>query len=202
MAIRAARPARDHEAAPTVEAVVCRDCGLPHRLPPMPDRTVAECVRCGAVLYRRVHRSLDLPLACYLGALALFYVANAYPIIGMSIEGRTQSTTIAAGARALSAQGMPLLGLVVLLAGMVMPLAKIAGNLYALLPLRLGLRPPALGRVYRWVQRTKSWAMMEVYLLGLIVAYVKLGDMATVDIGLAAVGFVALILVMLAGDST
>src|SRR5919205_232863 len=113
MATRAARPvpaARDHEVAPTVEAVVCRDCGLPHRLPPMPDRTAAECVRCGAVLYRRVHRSLDLPLACYLGALALFYVANAYPIIGMSIEGRAQSTTIAAGARALWAHGTPLLG--------------------------------------------------------------------------------------------
>src|SRR5690349_14007220 len=144
MATRAARPARDHEVAPTVEAVACRDCGLPHRLPPMPDRTAAECVRCGAVLYRRVHRSLDLPLACYLGALALFYVANAYPIIGISIEGRNQSTTIAAGARALAAQGMPPLGAVAFLAGILVPLLKILGNLYGLVSVRLGAHPPGL----------------------------------------------------------
>ena len=196
-----AHAAGGHEAGPAAQAVACRDCGLPHQVPPMAERSVAECVRCGGRLLLRAPRSIDLPIACYLGALALFYVANAYPIIGISIEGRVQSTTIAAGARALAAQGMPLLGAVVLLAGILVPLLKILGNLYALLSVRLRAHPPGLVRVFRWTQRLRPWAMMEVYLLGLLVAYVKLHDIASVDIGTAAVGFVALILVMLAADA-
>jgi len=167
----------------------------------MGERSVAECVRCGGRLLLRAPRSIDLPIACYLGALALFYVANAYPIIGMSIEGRDQSTTIMAGARALAAQGMPLLGAVAFLAGILVPLLKILGNLYGLVSVRLGAHPPGLAQVFRWTQRLHPWAMTEVYLLGLIVAYVRIQRYGGVETGVATVAFVAMILVMLAADA-
>ena len=136
-----------------------------------------------------------------MGALVLFYVANAYPIMSMTIEGRTQSTTIIAGSQALWDAGMPALSLVVLLAGTLLPLFKILGNLYVLAPLRLNRSPAGLGAVFRLIMRIQPWAMMEVYLLGLIVAYVKLGDLADLELGIAAVAFVVLILVMIAGDA-
>lgn len=183
-----------------IEIIACRDCGLVHRLPSMADRTTAECTRCGAVLYRRVHDTIDRALACYVGALILFHVANASPILTLTLEGRTEATTIVAGARALWDVGEPALAAVVLLAGTLLPLAKILGTLYVLVALRLGLHPPGLAPAFRWMRTFGRWAMMEVYLLGLIVAYVKLGDMATVGLGLAAAAFVALILMTLAGD--
>ena len=196
-----ARAAGGPEAGPAAQAVACRGCGLPHQVPPMAERSVAECVRCGGRLLLRAPRSIDLPIACYLGALALFYVANAYPIIGMSIEGRDQSTTIMAGARALAAQGMPLLGAVAFLAGSLVPLLKILGNLYGLVSVRLGAHPPGLAQVFRWTQRLHPWAMTEVYLLGLIVAYVRIQRYGGVETGVATVAFVAMILVMLAADA-
>jgi paraquat-inducible protein A len=89
----------------------------------------------------------------------------------------------------------------VLLAGTLLPLFKILGNLYVLAPLRLNRSPAGLGAVFRLIMRIQPWAMMEVYLLGLIVAYVKLGDLADLQLGIAAVAFVVLILVMIAGDA-
>jgi paraquat-inducible protein A len=192
-------PARDP--ALLVEVMACHECGRVHWLPPMREQQVASCTACGATLGQRSHRGIDRALACYLGALILFYVANAYPIMSMTIEGRTQSTTIIAGSQALWDAGMPSLSLVVLLAGTLLPLFKILGNLYVLAPLRLNRHPAALASVFRLIMRIQPWAMMEVYLLGLIVAYVKLGDLADLQLGIAALAFVCLILVMIAGDA-
>jgi paraquat-inducible protein A len=200
---RAAEAAREAAEA-AAEVVACHACALVHRVLPshMPDQGVAACTRCGTELYRRVDRSVDRSLACHLGALLLFYVANAYPIMAMGVEGRSQAATIAEGALSLWREGMPFVAAVVLLAGTLVPLAKILGGLYVLVPVRLGLHhPPAMPLVFRWTLRARPWAMMEVYLLGLIVAYVKLGDTATVEVGVAALAFVALILTLAAADA-
>ena len=184
-----------------VEVVSCHDCGLVHRLAPMADRTTAYCSRCGAALQRHVHATVDRALGCYLGALILFQVANLYPIMTFTLEGRAQSATIAGGARALWEAGSWPTALAVLRAGTVLPLLKILASLYVLLPLRLGQRPPGLALAFRWAERLGPWAMMEVYLLGLIVAYVKLDDTGSVGLGVALYAFGALVLAVLAADT-
>ena len=54
------------------EVFACHECGTVHRLPPMPDDTVAKCVSCGAQLYVRFERSIERTLSLYLAALILF----------------------------------------------------------------------------------------------------------------------------------
>jgi paraquat-inducible protein A len=82
------------------------------------------------------------------------------------------------------------------------PAVKIMGLLYVLVPLRSGWRPPMAARVYRLVGGIKPWAMMEVYLLGIIVAYVKLIDLAHVELGIATFAFVATVLFEIAAEAT
>jgi paraquat-inducible protein A len=72
---------------------------------------------------------------------------------------------------------------------------------YVLLPLQLGRLAPGVARVFRMTELLRPWAMMEVYLLGVIVAYVKLSDLARLELGLAVYGFVGLILVMMAAEA-
>lgn len=182
------------------EVVACHACGAVHRIPPLAGGTKAECTRCGTVLYRRIRNSVDRALALQLAALILFVVANAFPIMTLSIEGRSQTATILAGAEALRSSGLWPLALVVLAAGTVMPLLKILCSLYVLLPLRLGARAPGLAHVFRVMEIVGPWAMNEVYLLGLIVAYVKLSDIAEIQLGVSIVAFVGLILTMVAAD--
>ena len=70
-----------------------------------------------------------------------------------------------------------------------------------LVPLQLGLRPPWIVAGFRWVERLQPWAMMEVYLLGVIVAFVKLQDLATVHLGIALYAFVGTIILLAAADA-
>ena len=202
MATVATTPSSALPSAPSPEEVfACHECGTVHRLPPMPDDTVARCVSCGAKLYVRFERSVERTLSLYLAALILFVVANAFPILSMSIGGQSNASTILDGAHALYADGMWPLALAVALAGTVMPLAKIMGMLAILVPIQLGSRPPWIIGAFRWVERLQPWSMMEVYLLGVIVAYVKLQDLATVHLGIALPAFVGTILLMAAADA-
>lgn len=183
------------------EVIACHACGLVHRLPPMPEETVATCNACGTPLFRRIANAADRTLAFYLAALILFLVANMFPILELAIEGQARASTILDGTWSLYLQGMWPVALVVLLTGTAVPLAKIGGMLAILVPLRLGRHPPWLPDAFRWVDRLHAWAMMEVYLLGLIVAYVKLSDMAEIEVGLALYAFAGTIVAMTAGDA-
>ena len=203
--MRTAAKTRDPNAAggavAASEVIACHECGTVHRLPPMPDDTVARCRACGATISIRFDRSVQRTLALYLAALALIGVANAFPIMTMSIEGQRNAATILDSARALYGEGMWPLAIAVGLAGIVMPLIKIVGMIAVLLPMQLGWRPAWLVAGFRLVEKVQTWAMMEVYLLGVIVAYVKLQDLAHVELGIAAIAFVATILLLAAADA-
>ena len=203
--MRTAAKTRDPNAAggavAASEVIACHECGTVHRLPPMPDDTVARCRACGATISIRFDHSVQRTLALYLAALALIGVANAFPIMTMSIEGQRNAATILDSARALYGEGMWPLAIAVGLAGIVMPLIKIVGMIAVLLPMQLGWRPAWLVAGFRLVEKVQTWAMMEVYLLGVIVAYVKLQDLAHVELGIAAIAFVATILLLAAADA-
>jgi paraquat-inducible protein A len=191
----------DGPATTAGEVIACHECGTVHVLPAMADDTVARCTACGATIFIRYDRTVERTLALYLAALALVLVANAFPILTMSLEGQSNAATILDSARALYAEGMWPLALAVALAGIVMPLAKILGMVAILLPLQLGWHPPWMVPGFRWVERLQPWAMMEVYLLGVVVAYVKLQDLATIQLGIAIVAFVGTILLLAAADA-
>ena len=185
-----------------IEVVACEACATVQRIAPMAGGSKAQCATCGRLLFRRVTNSLERALALYAAALVLFVVANLFPIMTLGLEGQAQSMTIWSGVSALVAGGAWPLAVVVALVGTVLPLLKILGSLYVLAPLYVGRRPLFTARVFRAVQLIRPWSMMEIYLLGLIVAYVKLSELATIDLTVAIAAFVALILAVAAADAT
>jgi paraquat-inducible protein A len=182
------------------EIMACHDCGLLHHLRALPLGGAARCTRCGAVLYRRKPDSIDRSLMLTLAALILFIVANSFPFLTFSLEGRTTTSTLMTGVIQLYADGMWPLALLVFGATILVPLAKLLATTYVLLPLRFGRRVWGLARVFRATEIMHPWAMMEVFLLGVIVAYVKLSDLAKLELGIALFAFIALILIMIAAE--
>ncbi len=178
--------------------VECHDCGQRYTLAPLAPGTGASCTRCGAGLMRVPIDSLDRSLALALGGLVLMVVANVMPFMSLKIQGRLQEADLITGAIALFDQGIWPLAIVVALTTIVTPLLKLGGTAYVLLALRLPRPPRHLPLVFRWLERFRPWAMIEVYLLGVFVAYVKLVDMASIEIGIAFWALCALMLVMVA----
>ena len=178
--------------------VACHDCDLLHRLPLQVPGTLL-CRRCGAVLCRRKPNSVERSLALTLTALILFALSNSFPFLAMQSGGFVQKTALLTGVRELWRQQLYGLASLVLFTCVLVPLIQMLGLLAILLPLRLGRRPmPGAARLLRLVQEIAPWGMMEVFMIGILVALVKLGHMATIVPGISVFSFGTLIFAMAA----
>jgi len=173
--------------------IACQECDALHRLRPLEGPAVARCTRCGARLYRVTGGGIDRPLALTVAALGALLLANLFPFIALELEGRVEENLVVSGALALWREGMPELAVLVLATSVIFPLLVLCGMLWLLVPLRLGRRPPAAGAVYRLLREIGPWALLGVFLLGALIGFVKLADLATVIPGVSMYAFAALI---------
>ena len=183
-------------------STICRHCGLLQTVPGMTAPAVAVCTRCGVAL-RRVRRNpFGRSLAMTLTALACFAIACTMPLMRVSTSGITLAANLFSGPRRLDQQGVWELALVVLFTTVAAPFLKLIGTAYVLIGLSLP-RPPRHSRsVFAWVERMRPWAMVEVYLIGVFVAYVKLIDIVHIDVGYAVFALVGMMLATVAADAT
>jgi paraquat-inducible protein A len=173
-----------------VESVACPDCDLLQRLPPLPPGGKARCARCAATLATRPADPLDRPLALTLAAALVFVIANTAPLMDLSAAGRQASTTILGGAYALWEQGERITGVLVVFCAVLAPAGYILFMLTVLLAVR---RPPAprwVGELMRWAEHLQPWSMYEVMMLGILVALIKIAELARVapGVGMYALG--------------
>ncbi|MBI1731214.1 MAG: paraquat-inducible protein A [Gammaproteobacteria bacterium] len=170
--------------------IACHDCDHLHRYEPIPAGARADCRYCGALLYRHVPESLNQAIALYLSALVLFFIANCFPFLSLKLSGRIVENLLLSGGWALYQYGMGEVGALIFFTSIAFPFLVIAGMLYLLIPIRFGLVPPGVGMVYRLVHAVSPWSLVGVFMLGVLIAIVKLQDLATVITGtsLYAVG--------------
>jgi paraquat-inducible protein A len=182
----------------------CPECDLLLReIPAVEARgRPALCPRCKALLYRNNRNGLERTLALAFAAFVLLAVANAFPIVGLEIKGQRIDTTVIEAASRLWQEGMPVVASLVLLTTTIVPLMELAAVVWMVLPLRLGRRPPAFAQTFRLLQLTHPWAMVEVFILGILVALVKLSHLADVLPGTAAWCFGGVMLIMTALTTT
>jgi paraquat-inducible protein A len=200
-----ARPRRDavpaeRSAMQPIETVACADCDLLQHLPALPPRGKARCARCGNTLASRPADPLDRPLALTVAAAIVFLIANTAPLMGLSAVGRQASTTIGHGAFEMWQQGEPVAAMIVAFCAVLAPGSYILFMLVVLLAARRPPTPPWIGEMLRWADSMQPWSMSEVMILGILVALIKIAEMATVDagIGMFAVGALVILLTAIA----
>jgi len=176
--------------------VACHECDHLHHSAPIVEGGKALCTQCGSLLYRQTSNGIDKILALYLAAFILMIIANSFPFLSLQIGGRAEHNILISGAVALHQLGMSELGLLVLLTSVVFPSMVIVGMLYLLLPIRMGFTPPAKGKIYRLTNALQPWSLVAVFVLGVLIAVVKLLDLAEVIPGIALFALFALLIIM------
>ena len=181
---------------PPPETVACPDCDMLQRIPRLPPRASACCPRCGCVIAWQPDGPKDLPLALTLAALIIFIVANAVPLMDLSVVGRTASTTIAGGAYEMWNQDEELAAVLIAFCAMLAPGGYLLFMLTVLLGARRSPAPHWVGEMLRWASHFRVWSTLDVMMLGILVALVKIAELATVTpgIGMYAVGGLLLLL--------
>lgn len=179
----------------------CHECDAIVVEPFVPDGGAAYCERCGGLLFRRHTRTIEVCFALVVAAAILFVVANVYPFLAFEMQGQVTETTLGSGVRGLLDQGENAVAALVFLTTIVSPGCEIGLLLYVLGPVYLGFRLPGMALAFRWVERFRPWSMMEVFLIGILVAGVKLADLAQIVPGIALYAFGLLIPILAAASN-
>jgi paraquat-inducible protein A len=144
----------------------------------------------------------EFPLACGLAALLFYLFALTAPFLDISVYGRFQLAYLATGPWRLSLQNFTNVGLLVLAVTVIFPGLKLGMMLVTLIGLATRSVPPRwLKMIFRYYEKVAPWAMIDVYLLGFLVAYTRLTAIATVHLDTALYLLIGLMVSMAAADA-
>ena len=185
------------KASDRVSVIACPFCDLLQHTCYIPLGYFAKCCRCGAVLYKRKPNSINRTLALVITGIILYIPANIYPIMTFEYLGQSQTTTIWSGVRELYSSGMFPIAILVFCASIAIPLLKLIGLAYLCISLKWGWRRQDRTQLYQVIDVIGRWAMLDVFLLSIMVAVVKLGQIATVIPGPGSLAFAAVVVLTL-----
>jgi paraquat-inducible protein A len=180
------------------ELIVCHACDLVHRRGAADGKQRVRCVRCRAELYRTGFASIDTALALAVSGCLLLLLSNSFPLVALQVNGASRTATLLGASWGLYTQGYEPIAALVLITTVLIPLFQITAILYVLLSVRLRRWPRGRNELFRVFVHVRPWAMPEVFMLGAIVALVKLSATAQVVPGIALFAYGALMLTLTA----
>jgi paraquat-inducible protein A len=173
----------------------CHQCLLPARMPHACGDN--RCPRCGARLHPRKTKSLSRTWALVCAAVIFYIPANVLPITFTSTLGNQQSDTILSGVIYFFQTGSWGVAAVIFTASIFIPFAKLLILLFLLLSVRFRSvwRPKDRTMLYRLIESVGRWSMVDIFVVTILVALVKLGAVATIEAGPAAIYFAAVVVI-------
>lgn len=182
----------------------CHSCHLLSQARQLPPGGHAVCPRCGASLHLRKPNSISRTWALIWAAIILYIPANVFPVMTVISFGKGSPDTIMSGVMALLEHGMWPLALLVFFASITVPMAKLTGMIYLLLSVqrKSHWRPKDRTVLYRVTEVIGRWSMIDIFMISILVALVKLQAIATIEPGPGAISFAAVVVItMIAANS-
>lgn len=154
----------------------------------------AHCPRCNYLLHNPSANSIARTFTLSLTGFFLLFPANLLPIVGIKLLGSSHDGTLISGVFTLFDEGMWGVAILVFLSSVLFPVLNILLSLLISTHVLFSWSNRYLSLWLRILHHIEEWAMLEVYLLGIIVACVKLASMAELKFGLGLSAFVLLLL--------
>ncbi|MDX1301728.1 paraquat-inducible protein A [Photobacterium sp.] len=189
------QPETDHKAN-ELEAH-CHSCHLTQA-------NATHCKRCGNSLHIRLPHSIQKTWAYLIAAAVFIFPANLYPISIFFNNGKRVEDTIFSGVASLIKDDMAGIAIIIFVASIVVPVAKILGLTYILLSIQFKRRVYHLSRmkIFRIIQWIGKWSVMDLFVISLMVALIDRGQILDFTPGPGAIAFaVVVVLTMLAAES-
>ena len=175
----------------------CHGCGLLLRKRHAGPREALRCPRCAAPVHGRKPESFQRTAALVFTAAVLYIPANLFPIMTVVSFGKGEADTILSGVIHLAHGGMMSLALLVFFASVLVPVLKLVGLSFLLWSVhrRSHWRPRDRTLLYRIIESVGRWSMIDIFMISILVALVKLGNIATIETGLGATCFAAVVVI-------
>src|SRR5919202_2722252 len=179
----------------------CPGCGLLQTVPALGPGMTAQCVRCPTTLRRTSAHRFDRIIALTSAAVILLVVMCSTTLMSVETAGIKRTADLFSGPEELVRQNMGELAAVIIFVTVLAPLLRLVGMLYVLMRLHEATPPAHLRQIFAWAERLRPWSMLEVFVFGVFVAYVKLGDLVTIGLAAGVYALLALTFVLVWMDA-
>ena len=156
---------------------------------------VAICPRCCTELHRHKRNSVDRTVAACLTGLILYFPAMFLPLMTVETLGISETADILQSITGYYRQGFYLVAAMVFFCAVLFPLLKLSLGFTVALLIKLQKFPRILPNIFRFSIHLDEWAMVEVYLLGIMVTVIKMYHLTTISYGLGFYCFLALVII-------
>lgn len=177
---------------PVPPLVVCEHCDAVYQRRALARGQAARCLRCDAVLYRAPWINVQAMLALTITAMLCFAMANSWPIVALGLNGTDNASTLWGAIIDIWRAGAPLIAVLASLTLFFFPLAQIVLFTWVLTFLRFRRQPPGFALVMRAIRMMRPWSMIEVFMLGTLVALVKVSSLFDLEVKPGVVAFAGL----------
>jgi paraquat-inducible protein A len=176
--------------AATLGLAGCHTCGKVAAV------QLGNCPRCGSHLHLRKPHSIQRTVALMFAAAALYIPANLLPIMTVVELGEVTENTIIGGMITFWKSGAYPIAIVIFTASILIPLLKIVALTWLCLAAtgKLHPSPGMLGKIYWFTELLGRWSMVDIFVVGILVALVQLGNYMTITVGPGALAFAAVVM--------
>ena len=183
--------------AASASLLSCHACQFLGRVPTGYSGHNAYCPVCGAAMHQRKTHSIARTWALLIAAAILYIPANTFPVMTVTYVGKSQSDTILSGVQHLIESGMWPLAAILFFASVAVPVLKLVVLSYLLLSIqyRSLWRPKDRTRLYRLTEAVGRWSMVDIFVVAILVALVRIGNFATIEPGIGAMAFGAVVVI-------
>ncbi|MEC4681928.1 MAG: paraquat-inducible protein A [Nitrospirota bacterium] len=177
--------------------ISCHACHQLSRIPAVLTNRDAICPRCEAHIHVRKPNSISRTWALLIAAYILYVPANLLPVMTVISFGKGEADTILSGVEALIHAGMWPIALLVFFASIIVPVTKLLSLTYLLLSVhyKSQWRPRERTVLYRITEVIGRWSMIDIFMISILIALVKLEAVATIEPGMGAISFAAVVII-------
>jgi len=165
--------------------MVCHECDLLIAVPALEVGRKAYCPRCNYLLAANRPHALAMVFAFAVSGLLFLLLSTTFPFLGFSASGQERTVTLLQGIAILVAEDLPSLAAIVFVSIIIIPAAFLIGAVYVSGALKINRSLPGTDVVLRWILMLMPWSMAEIFLIGVLVSFVKIVTIADVSFGLS-----------------
>ena len=177
--------------------MACHSCGQLQSVVAISPEHKMCCFNCDEVLHAGRGVWLEYTVALTLTASILFLICLFFPILTLEIGSQSQTVTIADGLFALMQRDNFVLAALIFTTLFLFPAFEISALLYLLVPYSVNKKLKGHATILRWFNQAQGWSMLEVFLLSMVVASIKMADMAVLKVEFGSYALFVLVAILI-----
>lgn len=164
--------------------MACHECDLLVDVPALAAGQKAYCPRCNYLLAANRPHALEMVLTFAVSGLLFLVLSTAFPFLGFSASGQERTVSLLQSILIL-VNNLPSLAVIIFAAIVLIPGMFLVGAIYVSAAIRFKRLLPGTVDVLRWTLMLLPWSMGEIFLISILVAFVKILSIADVSLGLS-----------------